>query len=457
LATALQFVNEVTVESPQEAQNVRVLAKFFFASFWTIVFTGAVRKWMFPGNPILYLLQDVPIGLTYLAALRYGIFNRGMLMFGTVLIGALITLQALAQVMFLGLAPIVAAIGLHNYLFYLPMLLVFPLCLTPKYRRDYIRWNLLLSIPMCLLAIAQAQSPRFAFINRTSEGDAFGVSGSEVARATGTFNFSSFYGIWVAMAVALCMGEWLQRKENRVIQKQWLLIVCTFTVNLCHLIAASRSAIALAGSAVFGALVGAFVLRSSRAIAAILGVFILLPVAAGATYLISPEEYSIVMERFTGERYVEASKDRLTEGVIGFVTEPEFSLIGAGIGVGVDAAHVGSDNAYTYTYGLSETDVIRVVMEAGTPVGLLYVLTRLFFAGGLILLAVRMVRSGNSPHVLPLSFFLLAQFYQGDLTRNAAMTASQSMLGVSFILGAFYYPDNAGQEAESGELLTRYA
>jgi len=142
-------------------------------------------------------------------------------------------------------------------------------------------------------------------------------------------------------------------------------------------------------------------------------------------------------------------------GLIGFATIPKFSLIGAGIGMGVDAAHVGNANTYNFTYELSEGDTIRNVMELGTPVGLTWDLTRIGFLIGMVFFSARIVRNGSSPHVLPLSFFLLAQAYQGDLTRAATMTASQVMVGYSFILGAYYYPDNASPEEEAGDSLMR--
>jgi hypothetical protein len=227
-------------------------------------------------------------------------------------------------------------------------------------------------------------------------------------------------------------------------------------VNICHLVSASRSAIALAAMAIFGGLVGAIVLGSKRAILAIVGICVLMPVAAGATFLISPEEFNIVVDRFTGENGKADFQGRIGEGLIGFITVPEFSLIGAGIGMGVDASHVGNADTYNFTYTLSEGDTIRNVMELGTPVGLFYVLTRIFFLFGMVLLSVRMVRAGTSPHVLPLSFCLLAQAYQGDLTRAATMTASQVMVGYAFILGAYYYPDHTPSlESPAGDFLTR--
>lgn len=443
------------MESPQESSSARVMARFYFACFWTIVFTGAIRKWIFPGSSIFYLLQDIPIALAYFYALWKGMYDRGYLTLGIILLACLLVLQGLLQVMVNGLNIFVALVGFHHYLFYLPILVIFPICLTEKYRRNFIWWNLMLSIPMCLLAIAQSLSPKQAWVNRTSEGDAFGVPGADVARVTGTFNFVSFYGIWVAMAVALCMGEWLLPKHRRVIQKTWLMVLVTFTCNMCHLVSASRAAIVLAGLAIVGAAVCAVVIGSMRSVAAIAGIFLALPVLGAATYVISPAEFNIVVDRFTGERGASDSKARLVEGLVDFLTVPKFDLIGAGIGVGVDAAHIGNLDAYNFTYNLSEEDTVRNVMELGTPVGLTYVIIRLMFFYGMILLSIRIARSGSAPHVVPLSFFLLATGY-ADMTRNATMTATQILIGYAFILSALYNPDNAAmQEDQAGDSLTR--
>jgi hypothetical protein len=205
-----------------------------------------------------------------------------------------------------------------------------------------------------------------------------------------------------------------------------------------------------------GGLVCAIVLGSSRALLAIGSICVLLPVAAGMTYVISPTEFDVVVTRFTGETYVSDNKTRLMDGLIGFVTVPQFSLIGAGIGMGVDASHPGNVDTYNFTYTLSEDDATRTVMELGTPVGLLYMVTRIGFLFGMVFLSLQIVRAGSSPHVLPLSFCLLAQSYQGDLTRAATMTASQVMIGYAFILGAYYYPDNTTSlEIVAGDFLTR--
>ena len=444
MATALQFVDDIASESPAaDSVSVRLMARFFFATFWTIIFTGAVRKWVFPGVAVVYLLQDVPIALAYLYALWSGTFTRGYLTLGVIVFSSLVTMQALVQMIIPELNPFVATVGLHHYLFYIPMLLVFPICLTEAVRRRFIFWNLMLSLPMCMLALAQNALPKSSWINRSSEGEGFGVSGAEVARVMGTFNFALFYGIWVAMAVSLCFGEWLLPQERRTIRNRGLLIACTFAANLCHLVSASRLVIVLSGLALAGAIIAAVVLRSGRAIVAMGGICVLIPLAAAATFVISPDEFNVVRDRFTGQQYQTENQSRVADALIGFLTVPKISMLGAGIGMGVDAAHAGNADAYNFTYSLAEQDLIRNVMELGTPIGMIYALTRVGFAFGMIALAIGIVRRGSTPHVLPLSVYLIGQAYTGDMTRNATMTATQVMVGYAFILGAYYYPDKA--------------
>jgi hypothetical protein len=442
LSTTLQFVDEITVDNPQVSSSARALTRLYFATFWAILLTGAIRKWVFPNFTALYLLQDVPIGIAYVYALWKGLFDRGQLLLGFLFLSAMLILQALAQIIFSGHDSVIAAIGLHNYLFYWPMILVFPIIMTPEVRRQAVKLTLLATLPMSAIALLQNATPKSSWINKTSTGDAAGIPGAEVARVSGTFNFPLYYGIWVAIAVAFCVGEWLLPKERRVFKTSWFLACCTFATNICYLVSASRTAILLAGVAIAGAMVAAFALRSTRAIAAMCGIVILLPLLAGLTYVISPAGFNGITERFTAKNNVDEGTNRVELISIGFLTEPQFSVLGAGIGMGVDAAHVGNANANAFTYALSEWDTIRTVMELGTFVGLTYIAIRFSFILAMLILAWRCVREGSSPHVLPLACCLLVNTFLGDLTRNATMTSSQVFLGYSFILGAYYYPDD---------------
>jgi hypothetical protein len=90
------------------------MARLYFATFWLIVFTGTLRKWVFPGVTALYLLQDVPIALAYLHALRSGLFTRSYMMLGVILLSTLVTLQALMQIIISGLNITVGCASLQS-------------------------------------------------------------------------------------------------------------------------------------------------------------------------------------------------------------------------------------------------------------------------------------------------------------------------------------------------------
>ncbi|HEY9126148.1 MAG TPA: hypothetical protein VIM62_03435 [Acidobacteriaceae bacterium] len=424
-----------TFERPEEPLPVRRVAQLFFACFWTIIFTGCVRKWLFPGTAIFYLLQDVPISLAYCYAIYRGYFTRGMLFLGIIFLSAILLLQGLLQVVVIGLSPKVAFIGLHHYLYYLPMMLVLPLGLTPRYRRDFIRWNLWAALAMLPLSLAQAIFPPNAWINKSSEGDSFALPGTDVARISGPFNFTASYGIWIATALALCLGEWLLPRERRASSSTRLLIAATFIWALIALISGSRENIVLCAA---GAALTAIATRSKRGISAIALGVLAMPIAIAMVAIISPTEYKTMSERFTDKTNSNYDmKGRIAENFIGWVYEPSFSLIGKGVGMGIDAAHVGSVDAYNFTYSLAESDTVRNVMELGTPVGFLWCAVRFGFALGMIALAWRLI--DIAPHTMALACMLFAQIVW-EITRNATTTFTQVMIGYSFIFGVAIYP-----------------
>lgn len=427
-----------TFEQPEESRAVRRVAQLFFATFWTIIFTGCIRKWLFPSTNVFYLLQDVPISLAYCYALYKGFFTRGTLFIGIILLTAILALLALVQIVILGLSPLVGFIGLHHYMYYAPMMLVFPLALTPRYRRDFVIWNLWSAIAMLPLSVAQAISPPDAWINQSSLGDAFAVAGTDVARISGPFNYTAAYGLWIGIAFALCLGEWMLPKARRASDSTLLLIIATGIWPFIALISGSRENIVICAAAGGGVAVAAAVTGSMRAIAVIALAVFAAPFAVGMVYIVNPEEFNVMLERFTDKTNSNYQMHgRIGENLYGWIYEPDFTFIGAGVGMGIDAAHVGSVDAYNFTYGLAESDTVRNVMELGNPVGYLWVLTRMLFALGMIALAWRL--NAISPHCLPLAVMLFAQVVW-DMTRYATTSYTQVMLGYCFIFGAAIYP-----------------
>src|SRR5215469_5492806 len=191
-------------------KELRTLANLFLVAWVSVLLQGAIRKWILPGVTVLYLAQDLPLLIAYSYALYKKIVWEGRLAFSCMIIAIVLSIQALAQIIFVELAVTVAIIGLHHYIFYLPILFLLPACMNEENRQRFIRFNLWSNIPMAFIAALQALSPRSAWINLTSAGeDTAFLVGNGAVRATGTFNFTMSFSIWCGIAVALTLGEWL--------------------------------------------------------------------------------------------------------------------------------------------------------------------------------------------------------------------------------------------------------
>ncbi len=451
-------MSDVAAHSPpvliQEDQDRHVrqqqlLLRLFFATYWLVVFTGAIRKWIFPTNQIFYLLQDIPIAIAYLYALGTGLFTRSFMALGVGLLSAVLLMQGLFQVVLIDLPMKVLVIGLHNYIFYLPMLIVFPLALNEEGRKKFIRWNLLLNLPMTLLLIAQSRASATAFINRTTALKGFGGLAGDLARGSGTFNFVSFYAIWLSLVFALCMGEWLVPQERRATGKA-LLLASTVGALISTAVSGERTSLGLAAIVLVIGMVAAGTLRAVRPMLVTAGLLLLLPAILLMASLLSPTMLRAFQARLTDRHNIEDSGPRIEYMLLGFIPQ-RFDPIGAGLGEGTDAAHVGEMNAYQATYTLDETDLPRTMDELGVFVGSFYVLLRMGTGIGLVLLSIFLLIHRRDPHPLLLSVLIFSQVYTGDLTRNSTMTATQAFLAASFVIGTLYFPE---REQESTPHLT---
>jgi hypothetical protein len=417
-----------------------VLAHLFMATWLLVLLQGALRKWFFPGSGALYLIQDVPLTLAYIFAFSKGLFWQGKLAWMTVLISSVLALQATLQVIFGNLQLRTAIIGLHQYVYYLPLLFITPVCFNWKHRRRFIRWNMLIIVPMALIAALQSRAPKGAWINRTSSGEDTGLGGlsGEHVRATGTFNFTASYSIWCGFAVGLVMGEWLLAPERRSFQSKAMLIICTMSAIVATLVSGSRTAVMLAVLAFLGGFAAVVVTRNVKLIVRFSAVIILLPMLIIVAYFAAPANFNAVVDRFSGEEHQQNIEQRIDKMFTAFTWAPGYSALGAGIGVGIPAANPGGGVEFT----LSESETIRTVQEMGTYTGTILVLLR-YVAGILLLLtafrALRMPLGHNLPHAVPLAFAAAPTIMIGDLTHSAPVTATQAYFWSALILGALLF------------------
>jgi hypothetical protein len=371
-----------------------------------------------------------------------------------------LSIQTLAQVIFVEHAITIGIIGLHHYIFYLPIVFLLPPCMNDKNRQRFIRFNLLSNIPMALIAALQAMSPRSAWINRTSAGeDTAFLVGNGAVRATGTFNFTMSFSIWCGIAVALTLGEWLRPQHERAIRSRKILVLSTICAFIATVDSASRTAILLGGAAFVGAMAVVIVTRRYKHLLLLGAMIVILPILTLIAYFVAPLAFSGVMDRFSGEDNQREMTSRMTDLTFNFIFMPSRTIIGEGIGNGIQAAHVGSASAYDIS--LAEMENLRLIQELGPISGSAVVLIR-YVAGIYMLVAsfrLLKVSSGRLSSVLPLAFTLAPTLMLGELIRSAPVVATQTYFFVSLICGAILFrhePLRSSQFRISREVLSEF-
>jgi hypothetical protein len=426
----------------REKQTPRdVLAHLFMAAWICVLLQGALRKWVFPGLTILYLIQDVPLLLAYLFALWKGLVWGGKLAWTCIVVAIALSIQTMLQIILVDLKIRTAVVGLHHYIFYLPILFLAPVCFNFKHRRRFIRWNMLVIVPMALLAALQSRAPKAAWINRTSAGDdtGFGLAGDTV-RATGTFNFTLTYSIWCGFAVGLVLGEWLLPPGQRSFKSKIVLLLCTLSAVLAAMVSGSRTAVMLAALAFLGGFVTVVITRNIRLIVRFGAVLVLLPILAVVAYFVVPASFNALVDRFSGENAEQEIGTRVEHMIVGFITVPRFSALGVGIGFGIPAANP-TPGAVTGIV-LSEHEGIRTVQELGTFTGATLVVMRDIAGLLLILIGIKslgLARNHSFPHAVPLAFATAPTLIVGELVRSAPVVASETYFAIALILSAILF------------------
>ena len=432
------------------------LLQLFLVTYVLTVCTGAIRKWLFPSVTALYFLQDLPILAAYVYAFRFKLYKSGPVAWGIAGISALLLGQSLIQFAVLNLQLKIAAVGYHAYLFYLPMLIIFPLAMDAHGRSRYIRWYLLSSIPMSVLAVLQSRASASSVLNRTTGAIGFGGLGVDIARVSGTFNFAAFYAIWLSYCFAFAVSEWLLPQYRRNIQNRAVLLASTLGSLLSLSVSGERGAVGSALIAMTGVVIVAGLLKNYRALLIVAVLVLSAPVIVGLASLVSPRMLVGFENRFTNTHNVNMTKGRILNMMVSFIPQAS-DPVGKGLGYGVDGSHAGEVGAYEYTYQLSETDLARNLLELGVVTGSIYVAWRMFFCIGLVLISLKLAVDNVSPHALPLSLIFFEQGYIADWTRNSSMSSTQAFMAACFILGAFYFRDyGIPNISEETPFATRY-
>jgi hypothetical protein len=194
-----------------------------------VVIEGAIRKWVLPqASDLVYFLKDIVLLGAYA---RYFVFNQSSKRTPgsseiKILLWIAMALISL-QVFNIRLASVsVGLFGFKAYLWYVPLCFMLrDLFHSSEELQSFLKWYLLLVIPVGALGALQFLSPADSPINTyvAGEGDIATFSGEDEisrARITGTFSYISGYAAYLTVCQALLFSM-LTSKLNKV----WIVIL----------------------------------------------------------------------------------------------------------------------------------------------------------------------------------------------------------------------------------------
>jgi hypothetical protein len=397
----------------------------FMLVLLTIVFEGAVRKWLTAGATApLLLLRDVTAVCLVLYAWRGGFLQRHPKI-TTVMVAwtCCVIIWSLLQVMLGQNSPIVLAIGLRFWLLYTWFAVAAAATMNEADYRVSIRLVALIMIVLAPLAVMQHYSAQGSTINRQVDGDeeSVFVVVEGVVRTTGTFSFTSGYAAFILLAAPLILGFLGAFKHKRM---QWVFALTVFAALLMGtVVSGSRTAVLSAGGLLAVYIGGRIMFARGRDKAkALIAAFMAAGLLGAFVYFFS-DAVSVTQERFETAAGSENLFDRI---LIVFFGEPtvmsDFTWLGGGLGAGSNVAtslRAGAEN-----FGLSESEAGRILLEGGL-LGFAYIALKLVVVAVALLYCWRLSRRTHS--------------------------AFPILMGVTLLLGVFTWP-TIGQLSANGML-----
>jgi hypothetical protein len=192
--------------------------RFFFL---LVVCEGVIRKWILPQqSEIIYFLKDI-----FLLGIYFRLFILSPKLMVFVKPNAFLkTMWALAFIWCLFQAfnpslgsPIIGFFGIKAYFLYVPIMVIIPSVFKTKEEfLSFLKAYLLLSIPICLLGIAQFFSPATSPLNvyAGGAGTAAGFSHTSFSRVTGTFPYLTGYSAYLSFCFSLLVPIFLSSKKR---------------------------------------------------------------------------------------------------------------------------------------------------------------------------------------------------------------------------------------------------
>lgn len=411
----------------------RLIVRLVILSFWLLIFEGSLRKWVAPQySQYLYFIRDPLTLYIYFVAARAGVFRgqSAFLHFG--MIFAL--LASLLAIVHVGLGggqytPILAAYGVRNYFFYIPLAFVIGRSFGPDDIIALARhclFAMLIAAPLAVLQFNAAADSPLNVGRATQASLQFDnlVSGGGKVRPAGTFTSAVGMTQLIVCCVVFLIWAWTVPGKQRLLGP-WLVRAASVATAAALAVSGSRTSfihsclVIAAGVAIAPLLRGtATKLRSILIPAVIIVAFVaLFPI-------VLPEAFETFSSRWNdaaaveGERFNLGLLGRALHGLYDFVRlMGQMPVFGYGVGMAGNGASVtGVMFEGVSINRVAEEDWSRHVVELGPVLALVFIAYRLSFGVSLGLQSLRAaLRAADSLPVL-LYVFAAVSLIQGQIT-----------------------------------------
>ena len=386
--------------SDAQATDYAFIRTLIWVYFILLIFEGALRKWIIPGqSDLLLLIRDPLVIWIYYLAYAHDIFpsdNKYLSrLYGWTILASVLSLIVNHT------HPAVLAYGIHTNLLHFPLIFVIGRALRWK---DVIRFGyviLFLTLPMTFFCRLQFQgdSGDWSNVAAGGTGSQLETSGGKV-RASGTFSFVSGIVFFYCFAVAFIIYGFLRLKTFHL-----FVLVGSFGLTLTAMaIAGSRAVVAesLQVLACFGFL-AYFRPREFGKIT-----FFVFGLSAVTIFLWTQVEVFLQGVEHLRQRFdeaenveghpIEAYFNRYWEMISAPYYYNQFTpLLGnQGLGSSTRGAHgVARLFGLSLRGGGAEISWSRPILENGIIVGLPFILWRVWVTVDLLKICIRSIKKGN--------------------------------------------------------------
>lgn len=411
-------------------------------ALYVVVLEGALRKWVLPqASELIYFLKDAILLGAYL-----GYLNRERTAFHSLvsrsgLVGLLVAMVTI--LLFQVINPtlnsvLVGLMGAKGYLLYIPLALMLPnLFRSSEELHRFLRWYVVLCIPVAVLGIVQFFAPADSALNvyaRSEIQTDVATFEDGNVRVTGTFPYLGGYGAYLTVCLSLVFAFLIH-------QRRWSwrlgLGVALLLIAINSLMTGSRGVVLSALILVAGFVIYSCFEQSARS----RSLAVILIMACGLCGVASIKIFPSAVESFMSR--VNSGADSVTERIGNGFLEPLLGLQYSGLGgYGAGATQVacfalrdqlqlGPPAAYPPP---SEGEMLRVILELGGFGFLVWYALRLYFLFQLLRIT-RTLRQPVLRHLALAAFLFHALVLNGQLVTNTTVGVFYWFLaGFAFLL-----------------------